>query len=101
MDLAVVELCQCPRCGGALEIAKGGPRCGACGTEFPLVEDIPCLFTDPQRRLADRLPGTRKRLETLRAANRRSSERLITMLSAAGLAPEASAKATESDFNLI
>jgi hypothetical protein len=109
-----LDLCQCPRCGGQLAEGAEGPRCTACGTAFPTVSGIPCLFRDADRELGewrrqlgvyrallqrgvdtmteqlqgpDLLGATRKRLETLRAATVDNGERLIALLRAAGIVP--------------
>jgi SAM-dependent methyltransferase len=47
---AVLDIMRCPVCGGALEAASNGLRCGGCGADFPVEAGIP-------RMLDDRLPG--------------------------------------------
>ena len=49
MDPALLELCLCPKCGGAVEEAGEGIRCASCRTTFPTVQGIPVLAADPCR----------------------------------------------------
>ena len=39
-----LELFQCPKCTGALELGDDALRCAACSQEFPLADGIPQLF---------------------------------------------------------
>ncbi|HEX9294680.1 MAG TPA: methyltransferase domain-containing protein [Polyangiaceae bacterium] len=115
MDPALVELCQCPRCGERIEAPPGDVRCAGCGIHFPVVGSIPCLFAEPERKIAQwrgevhhyrdlversvrsieeqleqfaMLATTRRRLERLLAANRQNGETVLSMLRAANLTPE-------------
>ena len=130
MSSGLFELLRCPRCSEQLRGSGSGgdTECSACGTSFPAVGGIPCLFPEPTRKLdewrrqaqrfvellghsvsamdehlerADLLPGTRQRLQRTRAANARNGERLAQLFSAAGLAPDSRAKASEHEFSLI
>ncbi|MEX0976838.1 MAG: methyltransferase domain-containing protein [Woeseia sp.] len=50
----LLDIFSCPRCDKApLEQRAKALRCGGCGTEFPLVSGIPCLFADPQSSLGE------------------------------------------------
>jgi len=115
MDLALVELFRCPRCGGPIDAPAAGLRCAGCRIAFPLAGEIPCLFVDPERKIAQwrgqmqhyqdlieqsvrSIEGqlqtfamfvtTRRRLEHLLAANRQNGETVLNMFRAADLAPE-------------
>jgi uncharacterized protein YbaR (Trm112 family) len=128
MDAALLAVCQCPRCGGRLEGAKQAARCADCDTEFPEVGGIPCLVPEPAKKRADwrrqlarvvelnersvatiddelkrfdLLPATRARIEKLRVGNLRNAEAVTGLFSAAGLEPDAKAKVTGEDFNVI
>src|SRR5262249_29253214 len=113
MDAEVASLCRCPKCGG--RFAQGEPiACAACGTPFPEVGGIPCLFPDPTERLAawrrqiaryaglveqsvqsaDRalaemalLPSTRRRLLRVTQANRDNCARILELFRSARIDP--------------
>jgi hypothetical protein len=125
---ALLALCQCPRCGGGLA-GEGDPRCLSCGTVFPTLSGIPCLFREPARELAewrrqlgvyaallergvasmteqlaayDLLPATKRRLAVLRDATVENGERVMALLRMAGLTPSpAGAEAAEGGFSFI
>src|SRR5438309_1836490 len=125
----LLAVCRCPRCGGALADSDGGPRCAGCGTVFPVLSGIPCLFREPDRQVAewrrqlgvyarllqggidamgeqgqafDLLPATRRRLEALRAATALNGERLMAMMRMAGLTPaDPGPGDPESQFSFI
>lgn len=42
------DLLACPRCGGGI---APGPRCVPCGITYPVLEDVPALFADPEAKL--------------------------------------------------
>jgi uncharacterized protein YbaR (Trm112 family) len=128
MDAALLTSLVCPQCRAPLHERKGQLACSDCGNDYPLCGRIPCLYPEPGRQLADwrrqaqrfveltarsvellgeqekrgdLLPATRGRLERLRAATAENAERLVALLSDAGLAPDSKAKATGSEFTLI
>src|SRR5687767_12495033 len=132
MDPALLELVRCPRCGETLRSQGGtgetGSECTGCGTSFPQVGGIPCLFPEPTRQVeqwrreaqrfvellehsvtgmdehlgrGDLLGRTRTRLERTRAAHARNGQRIAELFSAAGLAPDSRAKASDTEFSLI
>jgi uncharacterized protein YbaR (Trm112 family) len=128
MDPALLELITCPRCRAKVRPARSGTECTGCQTTFPEPGGIPCLLPDPgraldgwrreaqrfvelieqstaamdeQRQRIDLLPSTRRRLERMRAAHAENGERVAGLFRAAGLAPEARGKASESEFSLI
>jgi uncharacterized protein YbaR (Trm112 family) len=126
---ALLAVCECPRCGGTLAAGDQGLRCAGCGTAFPTLSGIPCLFREPAREVAewrrqlgiyaallergiaamgeqlqafDLLPATRRRLEALRAATMDNGERVMALLRAAGLTPTpATGEAGEGGFSFI
>jgi hypothetical protein len=125
MAEGLLSVCRCPRCGGALADGEAGPRCTGCGTAFPTVSGIPCLFRDADRQIAewrrqialyrtllqggidamgeqlkafDLLPATRKRLETVRAATVENGERVMSLLRTAGLTPAEGAPPAPGDL---
>jgi uncharacterized protein YbaR (Trm112 family)/SAM-dependent methyltransferase len=129
VDPALLELCLCPKCGGALGERGDEIRCASCRTDFPTVQGIPVLAVDAhawvdewsrqagvyrqllargaeqmdeQLAAQDLLPDTRRRVETLRAAAADNGERVLTMLAHAGITgkpPEG--EVSEAGFNLI
>jgi uncharacterized protein YbaR (Trm112 family) len=129
VDPALLELCLCPACGGALEDAGDEVRCAACRTRFPTVQGIPVLSADARAWLSDwrrqagvyqqllargrqqmdeqlapfdLLPATRQRLETLRAATADNGQRVLELLAAAGIeAQPQEGEVSEAGFNLI
>jgi hypothetical protein len=131
MDAALLALLACPQCRGTLREPGGKKvalACGACGLEFPRLGEVLCLYRDPGRQLGDwrrqaqrfvelsagsveamdeqgkrddLLPATRGRLQRLRDANAKNAERLVQLLSEAGLPPDSKAKASGSAFTLI
>jgi uncharacterized protein YbaR (Trm112 family) len=129
VDPALLELCLCPRCGGAIEEAGEGIRCASCRSGFPLVQGIPVLSADAPAWLADwrrqagvyqqllargaqlmeeqlapydLLPATRERLESLRAAAADNGARVLSLLDAAGITAEPpTGEVSEVGFNLI
>ena len=129
MDPALLELCLCPNCGGAVEEAGDGLRCAGCRASFPTVQGIPVLAADAQGWLAewrrqagvyqqllargqklmdeqlapyDLLPATRQRIEGLRAAAAENGDRVLALFGAAGITPEPPpGEVSEAGFNLI
>ncbi len=100
------DLLACPRCGEAIATASVY-RCNSCGLDFPELENIPCLFADPDTTLGewrnrfhllltslrrevseleksvqstDLTSLTRKRLNHLKAAKEDHAERLRALL---------------------
>lgn len=128
MQGTLLEICRCPGCGAGLQAAGEHTRCDACAVDFPETGGIPCLFPDPQRRIAnwrrqaqrfvelvegsgtslaeqlqqfDLLPSTRRRVELVRRATAEHCERVVDLLRAAGIAPDPRAKASGTDFTLV
>ncbi len=46
-------LLACPRCDRALTASAAAWACPACRVEFPLLDDLPCLFAEPAYALAE------------------------------------------------
>ena len=128
MDAALAALLQCPRCAGPLSPAGKSLGCRACQVDFPDLGGIPCLLPEPQRAIGDwrreaqrfvelvdsqlaafdkelartdLLPSTRQRLQTQRQANRTNGDRVATLFSEAGVAPDSRAKASGRDFTMV
>jgi uncharacterized protein YbaR (Trm112 family) len=129
VDPALLDLCLCPKCRGALEERGDQLRCTGCQATFPTVQGIPVLSAEAGTWLAnwrrqagvyqqllargdrlmeeqlapyDLLPATRQRVEALRAATAENGERVTALLSAAGITPEApEGEVSEAGFNLI
>lgn len=48
------EITGCPRCGKApLSATAAEWACAGCGTRFPLLDDVPCLFAEPEATLGE------------------------------------------------
>ena len=129
MDPALLELCQCPKCGGAVGEAGDEVRCTSCRTTFPTVQGIPVLAAEAYAWLAewrrqagvyqqllarggqlmeeqlapyDLLPATRQRVEGLRDAAAENGQRVLSLFAAAGITPEPPpGEVSEEGFNLI
>jgi uncharacterized protein YbaR (Trm112 family) len=101
----------CPRCSrGPVTLERAGWICGACGSGFPNIGDIPWLFPDPRQALAEwrgrfglltqhlaseaaamraslagaLSPATRRRLELVASAHEDQIERLRLLLAPLG-----------------
>ncbi len=49
-----LNLIACPRCDKTpLEQGDGGLHCAACKIDFPLLDDIPCLFAEPESSIGE------------------------------------------------
>jgi SAM-dependent methyltransferase/uncharacterized protein YbaR (Trm112 family) len=76
----------CPTCRSGALVRRGSAFvCVACAAKFPLVDDIPWLFADPDRALAD----WRLRLHRLLLELRHEAGELRASLERAGLATAA------------
>ncbi len=104
----LLDLLACPRCDKALDAIDAGHRCTGCKIDFPALDGIPWLFSEPNfaraewrqrldfllrrlehdgqqidRTLAERddlLPLTQQRLESRKAALADQSERFRALL---------------------
>ncbi|MEO0574016.1 MAG: hypothetical protein AAF004_01045 [Pseudomonadota bacterium] len=47
LDHSLIELLACPRCDVALTESGNALHCKGCQTDYPLLEGIPFLFTEP------------------------------------------------------
>jgi hypothetical protein len=111
----------CPRCGrGPVTPERAGWMCGACGSGYPSIGDIPWLFPDPRQALAEwrgrtsllvqhlaseaagmragagstDVAATRRRLERTAAAHDDQIARLRSLLAPLGLDQASIAEAT-------
>jgi uncharacterized protein YbaR (Trm112 family) len=129
VETTLLEVCVCPKCGGALQAVGEEIACTTCKTRFPTVQGIPCLSVEAQGWLADwrrqagvyqhllargaqlmeeqlapydLLPATRQRVKALQAASADNGERVTALLRGAGIEPqETDGEPSDAGFHLI